>query len=115
MSGANGTLLMNLLNRYVNCNKFVNIKLSLVSYRTKKWNFSMTLSLRSLTLMARFSTCCYGQSYPSLAQAVSNNAVALVNTDNDTYRLSFMGLGTNKGYQDVHNLVCALALPLATC
>jgi hypothetical protein len=54
--------------------------------------------------MVLFSTCCYGQSYPSLPQAVSNNAVALFNTDNGTYRLSFMGLGAKKGYQDVHNL-----------
>jgi hypothetical protein len=73
----------------------------------------MTLSLRSLTLMALFSTCCYGQSYPPLPQAVSNNAVALVNTDKHTYLLSFMGLGANKGYQDIHNLAWALALPLA--
>jgi cephalosporin hydroxylase len=75
----------------------------------------MRLSLRSLTLMTRFSTCCYGQRYPALPQAVSKNAIALVNTNDNTYLLSFMGLGTNKGYQDVHNLVCALALPIVTC
>ncbi|MGI2172033.1 Kelch repeat-containing protein [Shewanella sp. MF05960] len=45
-----------------------------------------------------------------LPQAVSNNAVAMVHANKQTYLLSFMGLGKDKDYQDVHNLAWALAI-----
>ncbi|ABE53692.1 hypothetical protein Sden_0398 [Shewanella denitrificans OS217] len=47
--------------------------------------------------------------YPNLPQAVSNNAVALVKKNDNSYLVSFMGLGANKGYQDVHNHAWSLA------
>ena len=47
---------------------------------------------------------------PDLPQAVSNNAVALVKSDNQTYLLSFTGLGADKTFQAVHNKAWALAL-----
>ncbi|WP_445945325.1 Kelch repeat-containing protein [Shewanella sp.] len=48
--------------------------------------------------------------YPNLPQAVSNNAVALIKENDNSYLVSFMGLGANKGYQDVHNHAWSLAL-----
>ena len=45
---------------------------------------------------------------PTLPQPVANNAVAHVTANNETYLLSFMGLATGKGYQDVHNKAWAL-------
>lgn len=45
---------------------------------------------------------------PALPEAVANNAVAQVTVDNDTYLLSFMGLGAGKTYKDVHNKAWAL-------
>lgn len=47
---------------------------------------------------------------PLLPQAVSNNAVAMVHANKQTYLLSFMGLGKGKDYQDVHNLAWSLAI-----
>ncbi|AZG75088.1 galactose oxidase [Shewanella livingstonensis] len=46
----------------------------------------------------------------SLPQAVSNNAIALVQSGQQAYLLSFMGLGKDKDYQAVHNNAWALAL-----
>ncbi len=60
-------------------------------------------SLFSLPALARLSL-------PDLPEPVTNNAVALVTTDEGTYVLSFMGLGPGKGYRDVHNKVWALKL-----
>ncbi|MEW6999065.1 Kelch repeat-containing protein [Colwelliaceae bacterium BS250] len=48
------------------------------------------------------------QTLPNLPEPVTNNAVAQVQTKNGDYLLSFMGLGVNKSYQDVHNKVWAL-------
>ncbi|GGB71090.1 galactose oxidase [Shewanella inventionis] len=45
-----------------------------------------------------------------LPQELSNNAVAMVHTNKQTYLLSFMGLGKGKHYQDVHNQAWALLL-----
>jgi hypothetical protein len=45
-----------------------------------------------------------------LPQAVTNNAIALVQSDKHTYLLSFMGLGKAKDYQAVHNKAWALNL-----
>ncbi|WP_445777979.1 Kelch repeat-containing protein [Shewanella sp.] len=45
-----------------------------------------------------------------LPQALSNNAVAMVHANKQTYLLSFMGLGKGKDYQAVHNQAWALAL-----
>ena len=42
-------------------------------------------------------------SYTPLPQAVSNNAVAQVKVNNQDYLISFSGLASGKGYQDVHN------------
>ena len=42
-----------------------------------------------------------------LPEAVSNNAVAMVNTQNGPQILSFMGLAKGKTYLDVHNQVWA--------
>ncbi|WP_254693733.1 kelch repeat-containing protein [Shewanella sp. MEBiC00475] len=46
----------------------------------------------------------------SLPQAVSNNAVALVHSDDQSYLLSFMGIGQGKTNKDVHNRAWALLL-----
>ena len=40
---------------------------------------------------------------PDLPEPVTNNAVVSVETRNETYLLSFMGLGKNKTFKDVHN------------
>lgn len=64
--------------------------------------------------MVFFSTHCHGHYYPDLPEAVSNNAVALVKTDRQAYLLSFMGLGADKGQQDVHNQAWALPLALGS-
>jgi N-acetylneuraminic acid mutarotase len=45
---------------------------------------------------------------PDLPEAVTNNAVALVNTSKSSYLISFMGLGPGKSYSDVHNKVWTL-------
>ncbi|MBB1437772.1 galactose oxidase [Shewanella sp. SG41-4] len=45
-----------------------------------------------------------------LPQPVSNNAVALVQSNQHTYLLSFTGLGKGKDYQDVHNKAWAINL-----
>lgn len=42
-------------------------------------------------------------SFPQLPQAVANNAIARVSTDNGYALLSFMGLGARKDYTAVHN------------
>ncbi|WP_240473366.1 Kelch repeat-containing protein [Ferrimonas senticii] len=41
-------------------------------------------------------------SLPPLPEPVANNAVATVRVDDQQYLLSFNGLGSGKGYQDVH-------------
>ncbi|WP_350432452.1 kelch repeat-containing protein [Shewanella sp. H8] len=46
----------------------------------------------------------------SLPQAVSNNAVALVHSNGQSYLLSFMGIGQGKTNKEVHNLAWALSL-----
>lgn len=46
--------------------------------------------------------------FPELPEAVTNNAVALVDTSKGTYLISFMGLGAGKSYSDVHHKVWAL-------
>ncbi|WP_315902991.1 Kelch repeat-containing protein [Shewanella phaeophyticola] len=52
----------------------------------------------------------YAAQIPPLPQAVSNNAVAMVRSNEQTYLLSFMAFGKGKGYQDVHNLAWALSI-----
>ncbi|WNC71966.1 kelch repeat-containing protein [Thalassotalea psychrophila] len=47
---------------------------------------------------------------PNLPEPVTNNAVAQVTTSQGDYLISFMGLGGNKTYKDVHNRVWALKL-----
>lgn len=46
----------------------------------------------------------------NLPEPVSNNAVAMVNTEQGKFIISFMGLGQGKTYQDVHNKVWALSV-----
>lgn len=46
----------------------------------------------------------------NLPEPVSNNAVAMVNTTDGQYLISFMGLGQGKTYKDVHNKVWAVNL-----
>lgn len=48
--------------------------------------------------------------YPDLPEAVSNNAVAYVESGGNRYLLSMMGLGAGKDYKDVHNKVWSLKL-----
>ena len=43
------------------------------------------------------------QHFPSLPEPVSNNAVVSINVGPEQYLVSFMGLGGNKTWQDVHN------------
>lgn len=45
---------------------------------------------------------------PDLPEAVSNNATAKVQINNDTYLISFMGLSKGKTHKDVHNKVWSL-------
>ncbi|WP_233520615.1 Kelch repeat-containing protein [Flocculibacter collagenilyticus] len=45
-----------------------------------------------------------------MPEPVSNNAVTKVTTKNGSYLISFMGLGKNKTYKDVHNKVWALKI-----
>jgi N-acetylneuraminic acid mutarotase len=45
---------------------------------------------------------------PSLAQAVSNNAVALINSPQGTYLYSFLGLGTGKTFKDARSSATVL-------
>ena len=47
-------------------------------------------------------------SIPALPEPVANNAVAKVSVQNQTYFLSFMGLGHDKQHSSVHNKVWAL-------
>ncbi|WOH39610.1 kelch repeat-containing protein [Thalassotalea fonticola] len=47
---------------------------------------------------------------PNLPEPVTNNAIAQVTTSQGEYFISFMGLGKNKTYKDVHNKVWALKL-----
>jgi N-acetylneuraminic acid mutarotase len=47
-------------------------------------------------------------SLPDLPEPVSNNAVAVMNTSEGKYLLSFMGLGPGKTHKDVHNKVWSL-------
>ncbi len=42
---------------------------------------------------------------PEMPEAVSNNAVAQVSTEQDDYLISFMGIGSGKTVKDVHNKV----------
>jgi len=49
-------------------------------------------------------------SLPALPEPVANNAVAKVTVHNQTYFLSFMGLGRDKQYSSVHNKVWALKI-----
>lgn len=52
-------------------------------------------------------SCCLAQAhshnFPDLPEPVANNAVVAVTAQNQTYLLSFMGLGRGKDYKDVHN------------
>ncbi|WP_394223325.1 Kelch repeat-containing protein [Alteromonas gracilis] len=61
-----------------------------------------TLSVSSVTAAT--------MSFPSLPEPVANNAVASVTIDNTQYVFSFMGLGKNKTYKDVHNRAWQLAI-----
>lgn len=45
---------------------------------------------------------------PVLPEAVANNATAKVTVNDETYLLTFMGLGSEKTYKDVHNKTWAL-------
>ncbi|MBE1300962.1 MAG: galactose oxidase [Alteromonadaceae bacterium] len=45
---------------------------------------------------------------PALPEAVANNAIAKVTVNDETYLLTFMGLGAEKTYKDVHNKAWAL-------
>lgn len=64
---------------------------------------------RIFTFMLASVVCtASAQTLPNLPEPVTNNAVAQVHTANGDYLLSFMGLGINKSYQDVHNKVWAL-------
>ncbi|MFT5789544.1 MAG: hypothetical protein ACI8SJ_001660 [Shewanella sp.] len=47
---------------------------------------------------------------PDMPEAVTNNAVAVVNDDSNDYLLSFMGLGEKKDYSAIHNKAWALKL-----
>lgn len=49
-------------------------------------------------------------SLPFLSEPVTNNAVAKVTTQNQTYFLSFMGLSKDKEYNDVHSKVWVLKI-----
>jgi hypothetical protein len=48
--------------------------------------------------------------YPALPEPVTNNAVASVNTSEGYFLLSFMGLGSTKTHEAVHNKAWALKL-----
>ena len=72
--------------------------------------------LKSLALCGLISsTFAYGflpdanDPLPDLPEAVSNNAVAAVDTEKGTYLLSFMGLAKGKSYRDVHDKTWVLA------
>lgn len=47
---------------------------------------------------------------PNLPEPVTNNAVAQVTTSQGDYLISFMGLGINKTFKDVHNKVWAVKI-----
>ena len=49
-------------------------------------------------------------SIATMPQPVSNNAIALVHTNNKSYLLSFMGLAPEKNHLAVHNHAWALSL-----
>jgi len=53
------------------------------------------------------SICRFGYTIPDLPEPVSNNAVVLVEKDQQRWLISFMGLGPGKEWQDVHNRVWA--------
>ncbi len=59
---------------------------------------------------ALFSTSTSAQPMPALPEAVTNNAVALVNDGKQDYLLSFMGLKKGKTDADVHNKAWALPI-----
>lgn len=65
--------------------------------------FFVILFISSLSSLA-------GSSIPPLPMPTTNNAVAEVTIDDQQFILSFMGLKTGKGYQDVHNKAWKLAL-----
>jgi len=49
------------------------------------------------------------EALPALNQAVSNNAVTLVETDDGPYLYSFLGLGSGKTWQDISDRAVVLA------
>jgi N-acetylneuraminic acid mutarotase len=75
--------------------------------------FYITRKVSGLALILGYGSLCVAATLPPLPEAVSNNAVASVSTENGDYLLSFMGLGPGKTYLDVHNKVWALNLKTA--
>ncbi|WNC68906.1 kelch repeat-containing protein [Thalassotalea nanhaiensis] len=70
----------------------------------------MRLTLFILLITASFLITAKPLVLPNLPEPVTNNAVAQVTTSQGDYFISFMGLGVNKTYKDVHNKVWALKL-----
>ena len=66
----------------------------------------LPLSLLASTLCSAFiTTSADASSFPKLPEAVSNNAVALVQTKDDSYLVSFSGIDQRKDHHGVHNKV----------
>ena len=69
--------------------------------------------LRQLLIAIIFTSASYiafAMQLPSLPEGVANNAVVQVSNQDGEYLISFMGLGPQKTYKDVHNKVWALKL-----
>jgi N-acetylneuraminic acid mutarotase len=70
----------------------------------------MFLKTFGILILIGMSGAVCAQPLPALPEAVSNNAVAKVKTEQGDFLLSFMGLAKGKTYQDVHNKVWSLKI-----
>lgn len=69
--------------------------------------------MQKILIFLLFTTCSFSlfaKPLPDMPEAVTNNAVAIVNDGNNDYLLSFMGMGKTKTYSAIHNKAWALKL-----
>ncbi|WP_259649789.1 galactose oxidase [Shewanella sp. c952] len=63
-----------------------------------------------ILLLSCYSFSLLAKPQPNMPEAVTNNAVALVNDGSNDYLLSFMGMGQNKDYKAIHNKAWSLEI-----
>lgn len=63
-----------------------------------------------LLLLTTYSWGIFAQPLSDMPEAVTNNAVAIVNNGDNDYLLSFAGMGNKKDYSAVHNKAWALKI-----